>query len=137
MGGRRRKRHTMRKPVRFAHRGGRTMKGGAVLPGMSGTIGTAGAEWSGTSLSGPYSSATGQPIADPYSSQAGGRRRRGKTRGRKSRGRKSRRAMRGGAAQIPQRAGVLEFTGAGAARGMGGFEATTRAIPNDVVPLRG
>ncbi len=129
----------MRKPVRFAHKGGRTMKGGAVLPGMSGTIGTAGAEWSGTSLSGPYSSATGQPIADPYSSQAGGRRRRHrKTRGRKSRGRKGRRTMRGGAAQYLPAKASAGFSGAGS-RGLADYSDVSGSAPraNDVVPLSG
>lgn len=59
-------------------KGGRTRKqrkvrGGAVLPGFGGTIGTAGAIYEGSSLATPYSSSSGGPIPDPYAG-TGGRR---------------------------------------------------------------
>ena len=113
------------------------MKGGAVEPGFTGTIGTAGPVWSGTSTAGPYSSATGQPIPDPYSSQSGGRRRKSKAlanalrelkkggkRTAKKGSKKTRltRRMKGGASQYLPGGASAGFTGAGAARGMGGYQ---------------
>lgn len=47
------------------------MRGGAVEPGFTGTIGTAGPIWTGSSTATPYSSESGAAIPDIYS---GGRR---------------------------------------------------------------
>ena len=151
MGGRRRKTHKQRRPRH-------TLKGGAVEPsfGVDSQLGPGNALWSGASTSGPYSSATGQAIPDPYSSQSGGRRRRGmsaktlrrmlKKNGLKVSGKKStltKRAkkaklMRGGAAAyLPSRA-VAGFSGAGS-RGLADYSDVSGGAPraNDVVPLRG
>lgn len=121
---------------------GRKMRGGAVEPsfGVDPGLGTAGPSWTGMSTAGAVNSATGQPMADPTAPQAGGRRRKGmsaktmrrmlKKNGMKVSGKKSTltkrmkkaKLMKGGAAQyLPGRASA-GFTGAGAARGIGGYQ---------------
>lgn len=129
----------------------RRMRGGAVLPGFSGTVGTAGAEWTGTGLAGPYSSATGQPIDDPYSGQTGGRRHRKgmsaktmkrmlKKNGLKVSGKKSTltkrmkkaRLMKGGASQVIPGNAAYGFDGSGA-RGLANAVPTGTARANDVL----
>lgn len=61
--------------------------------GFNGSIGTNGPEWGSSYTSQPYSSATGGPIADPFSTRGGKRKsRKGK--------KKSRRKMRGGVSLV-------------------------------------
>ena len=139
MGGRR---------TRKAKKGSRKMKGGAVEPGFSGTIGTAGPVWSGTSTATPYSSATGGAIPDPYSSQSGGRRRGMsmktmkrmlKKNGLKVSGRKSTltkrmkkaRLMKGGAAQYLPAKASAGFVGTGE-RGLANAVDVGTPMPNGV-----
>lgn len=127
----------------------RTMRGGAVLPGFGGTIGTAGAIHTGTSLAGPVDSATGKAIPDPYSGQSGGRRRRGlsaktmrrrlKANGLKTSGKKSTlskrmkkaRLMKGGASQMIPGNAAYGFDGSGS-RGLANAVPTGAARANDV-----
>lgn len=106
------------------------VRGGAVEPGFTGTIGTAGAIWTGTSTATPYSSATGAAIPDIYS----GGRRKGmsvkamkralkkaglKTTGKKAaltrRLKKAHLKMKGGSAQISSAPVYGAFTGEGTA----------------------
>lgn len=82
---------------------------------------------------------TSTPPSGMESEQGGRRRRKSKKakKAKKSRKVSRRRKMRGGADYLPSTKGVYGFTGAGVARGMGGFEdvSGSNQIPNDVVKL--
>ena len=81
----------------------RKMRGG-VMYGPGAAIAPGALEWGGVDTSAPVSSATGQPIADPFKTSGdsnakvtGGRRRKTKKGGKKSRKTRKSRKMKGGA----------------------------------------
>lgn len=86
--------------------------------GFNGPIGTNGPEWGSSYTSQPYSSSTSAPIADPFSTR-GGRRRKSKKAGRKSR--KGRR-MRGGVSLTNP--GMVGY----------GFSGTTEGVRGGIAP---
>lgn len=131
----------------------KTRKGGGY--GFDGAIAPGALTVNRNDTSVPYSSVSGQPIYDPFSTKIGGRRRSRHSRrsrhGRKGSkiiyedvyrgGRKKRTARRrkmyGGVSQyLPAKSGA-GFTGEGAARGMGGYVDVggSGPMPNNVVPL--
>lgn len=122
-------------------------RGGAYGFGNPITVGAL--EVSKVDTSTPVNSETGGFMPDPYANQIGGRRhRRSRRHGSKKSlyadifkgGRKRRttrrRKLYGGANQMIPGNSSAGFTGAGVARGMGGFENVGSSRHNDVVPLK-
>lgn len=128
------------------------LKGGAVEPSFAGTIGTAGAIWSGSSTATPYNSATGAAMPDIY---GGGARKMTvkamkkmlKKAGLKTTGKRAaltrrlktiRKGMKGGASEnasmgmIPSPHSVAGYTGSGIG-GLINVSDVSQGVPNQVV----
>lgn len=131
----------------------RGLKGGAVFAGFDGTIGTAGAIYTGASQATPYNSATGAAMPDIY---GGGARKMTvkamkkmlKKAGLKTTGKRAaltrrlktiRKGMKGGSAEnatagaIPAKAAVAGYVGTGSG-GLADYVNVSGGVPNQVVP---
>ena len=122
MGGKRRKTRGTRKT--------RKMRGG-VMYGPGAAIAPGALEWGGVDTSAPYSSATGQAVADPFKTSGdtnakvtGGRRRKSR-KGKSKKGGKKSRKMKGGAWSP----GNVNAAGVGY-----GFSGTTSGVTGGIAP---